>query len=358
MSIDSFQPPSPSLSPTSQIRCYQTQIEKAHSMIDQLEMIIHEKSKNNENVNTLNMPIKQNHGKKLSLNLDYQSGPPSVKAFITPRESQTSTRNSIIQRSPLLLPSYIQELQQKHQELVQSTKELSVGKENKIQEIQDLISEVKDELIKCREIQRVAHYEKHSTTQNIQTISREIENANKTLAESKEFGKQLENILQQLDVEREQQEVTFLQNCQQIKRRKRGIFNSENKPNKKLKEQIQNLRAEIYQLKSQKQEYEEYFENRIRILEEQLNMRTLNVDELNASLSPNQKAVRICKGSEVLMQIRLSQMMSDKNNYYSSDARIKTVSDFKIKKGLDEDISVQSFHNQKQNRSCESCVIF
>ena len=37
--------------------------------------------------------------------------------------------------------------------------------------------------------------------------------------------------------------------------------------------------------------------------------------------------------------------MSDKNNYYSSDARIKTVSDFKIKKGLDEDISVQSFHN-------------
>lgn len=31
--------------------------------------------------------------------------------------------------------------------------------------------------------------------------------------------------------------------------------------------------------------------------------------------------------------------MSDKNNYYSSD-RIKTVSDFKIKKGLDEEISV------------------
>ncbi|CAD8071113.1 unnamed protein product [Paramecium sonneborni] len=350
-----FQPPSPSLSPSSQIKCYQEQLEKAHSMIDYLEVMLSEKQALKENFNSFNLPKNKSHMKKQSLCLDNlpQSQSIQIQQYVTPRETNQQMRFTSTN-----MPSYISELQQKHQEILSSNKEKSTVKKLQIQEIQEKVQDLQDEIIICKERQRNTEIAKNQAEEVFEQIDDEILLAKQKLQSVKSQGEQIYENMMKLE-DQEHDKKYYIGRTSTLKRKR-----SEIQPQNQIKNQLNQLKNEIEQLKQSKKEKEEYYTQKIRDIEQQLDHRKTNEslpeDQLNASLSPDRQKVRVYKGKHALLQLTLNSDSCSRSYALRKSQENKLNSAFDFKQFDEhENVSIDSFKNKdKKNRTCDPCTIF
>ncbi|CAD8168630.1 unnamed protein product [Paramecium pentaurelia] len=337
--IFDLQPPSPSLSPNSRVRYYQEQLDKAHEIIDQLEILLQEKElqKQQDHPSSSYVPIPplQFHCKSPSVMSERsKSYVATPQQYSTPRDLRNrmsmGNQNSI---------KYIEEMKTRHSELVLQFKEDNTQRELKNKEINDHIQELKTELIYCQEKQTMTKKEKKQSQQQLEVLQNEIENIQSQLQKSREQGLQLLQKLQQYkqdtqEIELEQEQEIILQDQQTNSKletpdpsKKRKYKNSTS--HKKL---MQSLQQEIELLEAQKKHY---YNNSISNFQEKEIETNLINDEI---IEPKQNQ-------------RIDTL---------DDMRLVTDSGFKFNTQIDhENESVRSFKIKKQKpRSCESCIIF
>ncbi|CAK92116.1 unnamed protein product (macronuclear) [Paramecium tetraurelia] len=348
-----FQPPSPSLSPSSQIKCYQEQLEKAHSMIDYLEVMLAEKQALKENFNSFNLPKSKSHMKKQSLCLDQIPQSIQIQQYVTPRETNQSMRFTSAN-----MPSYISELQQKHQEILSSNKEKSTVKKLQIQEIQEKVQDLQDEIIICKERQKNTEIAKHQAEDVLEQIDDDILHAKIKLQQVKSQGEQIYESMSKLE-DQQHDKKYYMGRTSTLKRKR-----SEIQPPNQIKNQLNQLKNEIEQLKQSKKEKEEYYAQKIREIEQQLDQRKTNEsipeDQLNASLSPDRQKVRVYKGKHALLQLTLNSDSCSRSYALRKSQENKLNSAFDFKQFDEhENVSIDSFKNKdKKNRTCDPCTIF
>ncbi|CAK58914.1 unnamed protein product (macronuclear) [Paramecium tetraurelia] len=348
-----FQPPSPSLSPNSQIKCYQEQLEKAHSMIDYLEVMLSEKQALKENFNSFNMPKNKGHMKKQSLCLDNIPQAIQIQQFVTPRETNQQMRFSSTN-----MPSYISELQQKHQEILSSNKEKSTVKKLQIQEIQEKVQDLQDEIIICKERQKGTEFAKGQAEEVLEQIDVDILQAKQKLKSVKSQGEQIYDSMIKLE-DQEYDKKYYMGRTSTLKRKRNEI-----QPPNQIKNQLTQLKNEIEQLKQSKKEKEEFYSQKIKEIEHQLDQRKTNEsvhdDQLNASLSPDRQKVRVYRGKQALLQLTLNSDSCSRSYALRKSQENKLNSAFDFKQFDEhENVSIDSFKNKdKKNRTCDPCTIF
>ncbi|CAD8080158.1 unnamed protein product [Paramecium sonneborni] len=333
--IFDLQPPSPSVSPNSRVRYYQEQLDKAHEIIDQLEILLHEKElqksqSNNSSFCQTTIPPLQFHSKSPSIiserSKSYVATP---QQYSTPRDLRNrmsmGNSNSI---------KYIEEMKTRHTELVLQFKEDNSQRELKNKEINDHIQELKTELIYCQQKQNITKKEKTQSQQQLEHLQNEIENIQLHLHKSKQQGLLLIQKLQQFkqdtkQIELLQQESEIISKFATPQRHQNQNFQNSTS-HKKL---MQNLQQQIEQLEAQKQQY---FNTSVsNFQEKEIETNHINNDEI----------------IQTQQNPRIDTL---------DDIRLVTESCYKLNTQIDQDNeSVRSFKIKKQKpRSCELCVIF
>ncbi|CAD8061730.1 unnamed protein product [Paramecium primaurelia] len=331
--IFDLQPPSPSLSPNSRIHYYQEQLDKAHEIIDQLEIILSEKEIQKQDQHFYShvpIPPLQFHFKSPSINSQRsKSYVATPQQYSTPRDLRNNM--SMVNQSSV---KYIEEMKIRHTELVLQFQEDSTEKEQKNKEINDHIQELKTELIYYQEKQTMTKKEKKQSIQQLEVLQNEIENIESQLNKSREQGLQLLQKLQQYkqDIQNIEQEQETTQKDKQSYpqlvtpdlQKKRKFKNSIS--HKKL---MQNLQQEIELLETQKQHYYNYSNSKFQ--EKSIDTNIIN-----------------------------DEIIQSKQNPRIFNLSVNNDSGFKFNTQVDhENESVKSFKiNKQKSRSCESCKIF
>ncbi|CAD8081579.1 unnamed protein product [Paramecium sonneborni] len=333
--IFDLQPPSPSLSPNSRVRYYQEQLDKAHEIIDQLEILLHEKELQKSQTNhpsncQVFIPPLSFHSKSPSINGERsKSYVATPQQYSTPRDPRN--RMSMGNQSSI---KYIEEMKTRHTELVQQFKEDNSYKELKNKEINDHIQELKTELIYCQQKQTITKKEKIQSQQQLEHLQNEIENIQYQLNNSKQQGLLLYQKLQQF---KQNNQDTEFQEEESEKNHKlatpQSQQNSKFKNSTSHKKLMQTLQQEIELLEAQKQQY--------------FNTSVSNFEE--KEIETNHFNDRIIESKQ--QNLRIDTL---------DDVRLVTDSGYKLFTQVDQDNeSVKSFKIKKQKpRSCESCIIF
>ncbi|CAD8073279.1 unnamed protein product [Paramecium sonneborni] len=333
--IFDLQPPSPSLSPNSKTRFYQDQLDKAHQVIDQLELLLsekeHQKKIHQTTYNNIVIPPLQLKQIDSERSKSYMSIP---LQYSTPRDRRTR-----LSLGGLDSARYIEEMKNRHSEIILQSKEDNIYREQKNKELNDQIQELKSELIFCQEKQSITKKEKQSTEQKLDILNAQIQAIQMQLTISKEKGKHLQKKIKQINhnneilEENEEDKQEQSENQKQLQKQVQPvslIIQQNNNSHKKL---IGSLQQEIQLLENKKQKYfnqvtnSQFEEKQIEVKEDHFNDR----QNLDIEVSQNQNIL----------------ITSD------SGAQLNTFTEENIS-------SINSFRarGHRKNRSCESCQIF
>lgn len=117
----------------------------------------------------------------------------------------------------------------------QSIEEQNI-KNNQIREIQDKVAELREELLHQQERTRLSELERSETSKNLEHLNNEVVIVQEKLKQSKLQGQQWEQVLHQLDQEKENHENKYFVSTNKSLKRKRSEIKHK-KPDK-LKEQL------------------------------------------------------------------------------------------------------------------------
>ncbi|CAK80116.1 unnamed protein product (macronuclear) [Paramecium tetraurelia] len=350
--IFDLQPPSPSLSPNSKTRFYQEQLDKAHEIIDQLEVLLQEKE-HQKKVHSTTYKNIEIPPLKLNTKLSVLNGERSRSYVTTPLQYSTPRdRRTRLSLGGQTSARFVEEMKNRHSELVLQFKEDNNQRECKNKELNDQIQELKSELIFCQEKQSITKKEKKQTEQKLEVLESQIQSIQMQLLLSKEKGNHLQQKIKEIkkvdDIQEAELELEEEINIKVQQQNQDSKLESE----KKLQEQ-----ALISQI-SQKQQDKSSHKKLLGSLQKEIQLLENRKQELQNQTTVSQFEEKQIEAKEdyfIDQQHLIVQVPQNQNVVLPSE------SGDQVNTFIEEDIhSIKSSKNKeyRQRRSCESCQIF